>query len=122
MWKTRQKPATTISTPLFQDDRHFYGIEQDGSLCCFDAATGDQVWSTLEATSKRMGTAHLTPHGDRVFLLGSHCRGRVNQANEQATDKSETPHGSILGFIAPPAEDERQVSPSADGGFWFRMS
>jgi WD40 repeat protein len=68
-WATRMKPTTTISTPLFQDDHYFYAIEYDGSLCCLDATTGKQVWATREPTSKRLGTAHLTPNGDRVFLF-----------------------------------------------------
>jgi outer membrane protein assembly factor BamB len=69
LWETRSKPATTISTPLFQDDRSFYAVQNDGSLCCLDAASGDEVWATQEPTGKRLGTAHLTPNGDRVFLF-----------------------------------------------------
>lgn len=68
-WDTRQKPSTTISTPLFQDDAHFYAMENDGSLVCLDANTGKEVWNTAEATGGRYGTAHLTPNGDRVFLF-----------------------------------------------------
>src|SRR5262249_47244315 len=69
LWKTRQKPTTTISTPLFRDDRHFYSTLGDGSLACLDASTGKEVWTTQEPTSKRLGTAHLTPNGGRVFLF-----------------------------------------------------
>jgi WD40 repeat protein len=69
LWETRSKPTTTISTPLFQDDHHFYAMENDGSLCCLDATNGDEVWANQEPASKRMGTAHLTPNGDRVFLF-----------------------------------------------------
>lgn len=69
LWKTEARPTTTFSTPLFQDERHFYAIEGDGSLCCLEAATGDQVWATRQPTSEKFGTAHLTPNGDRVFLF-----------------------------------------------------
>src|SRR5262249_17471334 len=60
---------TTISTPLFQDDNHIYAVLIDGSLACLDAESGDQIWSTMEPTSKGRGNAHLTPNGDRVFLF-----------------------------------------------------
>ena len=69
LWKTRTRPTTTMSTPLFQDDGHFYATEGNGSLCCLDAATGDEVWATREPTSKNFGHAHLTPNGNRVFLF-----------------------------------------------------
>jgi WD40 repeat protein len=69
VWETRSKPTTTITTPLFQDDRHFYSIDSDGSLCCLDATSGEEVWATREPTSERFGHAHLTPNGDRVFLF-----------------------------------------------------
>jgi len=69
LWKTRTRPSTTLSTPLFQDDGYFYAIEGDGSLCCLDATSGKELWATREPTSGRFGTAHLTPSGDRVFLF-----------------------------------------------------
>src|SRR5262249_55888746 len=69
LWQTANKPTTTISTPLFQDDKYFYAVLIDGSLACLNAATGAQVWATAEPTSKGRGNAHLTPNGDRVFLF-----------------------------------------------------
>ncbi|MBI1916197.1 MAG: PQQ-binding-like beta-propeller repeat protein [Planctomycetes bacterium] len=66
LWKTRSRPSTTFSTPLFQDERYFYAMENNFSLCCLDATSGEEVWSTQEPTR---GTAHLTPNGDRVFLF-----------------------------------------------------
>ncbi len=69
LWKTRSKPTTFIATPLFQDDGHFYASMGDGHLACLDATTGDEVWITQEPTGRRLGTVHLTPHGDRVFLF-----------------------------------------------------
>jgi outer membrane protein assembly factor BamB len=69
LWQTSNKPTTTISTPLFRDENHFYAILIDGNLACLDATSGDQVWSTAEPTSKGRGNAHLTTNGDRVFLF-----------------------------------------------------
>jgi WD40 repeat protein len=69
LWETRAKPTTTISTPMFQDDGHFYAILGNGSLACVEAATGKEVWTTREPTSGSYGNAHLTPNGDRVFLF-----------------------------------------------------
>jgi outer membrane protein assembly factor BamB len=70
LWKTRSQPTTTISTPLFLDERHFYAIVSDGSLACLDATSGEELWSTHEPTgSTPLSNAHLTRHGDQVFLF-----------------------------------------------------
>ncbi len=69
LWKTRSRPTTMFSTPLFLDDRHFCGIDTDGSLYCADATSGAEVWRTSEPTGGKLGNAHLTPNGDRVFLF-----------------------------------------------------
>jgi outer membrane protein assembly factor BamB len=69
LWKTRTEPCTMISTPFFIDDAHFCGIDGVGNLFCADAATGDERWSTREAAGSKIGPAHLTPNGDRVFLF-----------------------------------------------------
>jgi outer membrane protein assembly factor BamB len=68
-WKTRSKPTTTISTPLFLDDTHVAVMNGDGSLGCVDALTGDELWNSREPTSTGFGNLHLTPNGDRVFLF-----------------------------------------------------
>src|SRR5262245_4781731 len=69
LWRTREQPSTMISTPFFIDDSHFCGVDGAGNLFCADAATGDERWSTREAAGGKIGTAHLTPNGDRVFLF-----------------------------------------------------
>jgi WD40 repeat protein len=69
VWETGTKPTTTISTPLFQDDDHFYAVLGNGSLACLEAATGNEVWSTREPTSGSFGNVHLTANGERVFLF-----------------------------------------------------
>jgi outer membrane protein assembly factor BamB len=68
LWKTRNQPTTTMSTPVFLDDGHFYAVADHGrSLCCIDAASGKEVWATEQPTSG--GHAHLTPNGERVFIF-----------------------------------------------------
>src|SRR5262249_10937154 len=69
LWKTRSDPSTVFSTPIFRDERHFYGIVNNGELCWLDAASGKVVWATREPTSERFGTAHLTAIGDRALIF-----------------------------------------------------
>lgn len=69
LWKTRANPTASIGTPVFRDDKVIYAIVGDGALCALDPATGDEIWRTREATSERMGTAHLIPNGDRTFIV-----------------------------------------------------
>ncbi len=60
---------STISTPLWLGD-HIYGIDSYGMLRCLRADTGDRVWADSTAVRKaRWSTAHLTPQGDRVWIL-----------------------------------------------------
>jgi outer membrane protein assembly factor BamB len=48
---------------------HIYGVCSYGQLRCLDAATGQRVWETFEATGQgRWWNAFLIPNGDRVFL------------------------------------------------------
>ncbi len=68
-WKTRSQPTANTNTPVFQDDKYIYTVVGDGALCCLDAATGDEIWRTREATSERFGMAHLVMQGDQCFLL-----------------------------------------------------
>lgn len=68
-WKTRSNPTANTNTPVFQDDKYIYTIVGDGALCCLDAATGDEVWRTRDATSERFGMAHLVIQGEQCFLL-----------------------------------------------------
>ena len=69
VWKTRSRPSTMTSTPVFLDERFIYAIDGGGTLCCLDAATGDEVWNSREYVHGANGTAHLTPNGDRMFLF-----------------------------------------------------
>lgn len=70
LWKTRSNPTTTISTPYFPNERHFYAVISGGSLACLDATSGDELWTTQEPTGTTpLASAHLTPNGDRVFLF-----------------------------------------------------
>ncbi len=79
LWKTRTRPTTQFSTPLWIDDDHFCAIDGGGGLCCLDANSGDEVWRTTEvAGGTALGHAHLTPNGDRVFLFNQ--RGQLISA------------------------------------------
>ena len=69
LWKTRAQPSTVFTTPIFQDDLHFYAILGDGSLGCLDATSGKELWSTREAGTATGGAGHLTPNGERVFIF-----------------------------------------------------
>ena len=70
LWKTRTRPTTTISTPLFQDDRHFYAIESDGSLVLPGCGHRRQrCGPRASRPAAARAHAHLTPNGDRVFLF-----------------------------------------------------
>lgn len=61
-----------MSTPILDGD-HLYGVCSYGHLRCLDAATGNRLWATLEATGEaRWSNAFLVRHQDRVFLLNEH--------------------------------------------------
>ena len=89
LWKTRTRPTTQFSTPLFLDDDYFCGIDSVGGLCCLDAKSGDEVWRTTDvAGSGGMGNAHLTPNGNRVFLFNQ--RGHLISARLTPTGYEES--------------------------------
>ena len=69
LWKTPREPTTMVSTPLFQDDEHFYHLDNRGNLCCVEAATGKEVWKSDLPAGRDGSNAHMTPNGDRVFLF-----------------------------------------------------
>jgi len=59
-----------MPTPWFDGDLIF-GIDSYGELRCLDAANGDRLWSTYEATggkSERWANAFLIRHDDRFFI------------------------------------------------------
>jgi outer membrane protein assembly factor BamB len=59
-----------ISTPVLQDG-HIYGICGRGELRCLKAATGEQLWESLEPLGGKralFATAFLVPNGDRCFI------------------------------------------------------
>lgn len=105
LWKTRQQPATMISTPFFLSDRHFCGIDGGGALFCADSATGDEVWSTRDMPGGKFGTVHLTPNGDRVFLFDQ--QGHLILA--KFTDKKYEEFGRCL--LVEPTAGYRPAGP-----------
>ncbi len=84
LWRGKSESETDtdglhaiMSTPIF-DGTHIYGVCSYGQLRCLDAATGERLWETFDATGKgRWWNAFLVPHepdgakqpaGHRVFL------------------------------------------------------
>jgi outer membrane protein assembly factor BamB len=64
-----------ISTPYFKGD-YIYGVCSYGELRGLQAATGDRLWQTFQATTgageERWSNAFLVPNGDRFFLFNEH--------------------------------------------------
>lgn len=57
-----------MCTPIF-NGTYIYGVCSYGQLRCLDAATGERIWETNEATgSDRWWNAFIVPQGDRVWL------------------------------------------------------
>jgi outer membrane protein assembly factor BamB len=57
-----------MPTPVFTST-HIFGICSYGQLRCLDAATGDRVWESLQATGRgRWWNAFIIPHEDRYFI------------------------------------------------------
>jgi len=89
LWKTRTRPTTQFSTPLFLDNEFFCGIDSVGGLCCLAVKSGDEVWRSTEvAGSSGRGHAHLTPNGNQVFLFNQ--RGQLISARLMPSGYEET--------------------------------
>jgi hypothetical protein len=65
-----------MCTPVFEQD-YVYGVCSYGQLRCLNAATGERVWESLEATgstgdtrrqSDRWKNAFIVKNGDRYFM------------------------------------------------------
>jgi outer membrane protein assembly factor BamB len=60
-----------MSSPIIKDG-HIYGICAFGELRCLKADTGEQLWSTFQATTGKkalFATAFLVQQADRFFLF-----------------------------------------------------
>jgi outer membrane protein assembly factor BamB len=64
-----RKSVNTFVSPVFQDEHHYYSAYYD-DLCCFEVATGKQVWK-VHGVSAGHGNAmfQMTPNGQSVFIL-----------------------------------------------------
>ena len=64
---------STLSTP-FLEDGYIYGVCSYGQLRCLNAATGDRIWETFNATTPdgkemRWANAFIVKNQDRFFLF-----------------------------------------------------
>ena len=58
-----------MCTPVFQGG-HIFGVCSYGEFRCLEAATGQRVWKTMEATGQgRWWNAFITRHEDRYFIF-----------------------------------------------------
>jgi len=64
-----RKTINTFVSPVFQDEHYYYSAYSD-DLCCFDIATGKQLWRA-HGVSAGHGNAmfQMTPNGRSVFIL-----------------------------------------------------
>ncbi len=74
VWKTSPKIGIgPVHSPALAVGDTLYGVDREGELTAFDAATGAKHWETYKATTdgRRAGsaTAFLTRNGDRFFLF-----------------------------------------------------
>lgn len=69
-WQTRFRAnSNTFVSPVFRDDRHYYAARRD-ELCCFEAATGKELWNAAGVSAGNgFAMFQMTPHDDQVFIL-----------------------------------------------------
>jgi outer membrane protein assembly factor BamB len=108
VWETKLKPNSLMGTPVFQGD-HFYVADNYGELQCLEASTGRRVWGTRQPTGESQWgeSVHLTPQGNRVFLLNDQGQLIVAQLSAQGYKES-----SRVALIEPTvgAKEERAVA------------
>ncbi|HEV7401297.1 MAG TPA: PQQ-binding-like beta-propeller repeat protein [Chthoniobacteraceae bacterium] len=64
-----RKTVNTFVSPVFQDEHFYYSAYRD-DLCCFEVASGKQVWKTPAVTAGHSNALfQMTPHGESVFIL-----------------------------------------------------
>jgi outer membrane protein assembly factor BamB len=77
VWKqTEPKKGihSVFSSPQLQDG-YIYGITNGGFIRCLNAATGEQLWSSLQAHGPRPSASaecFLIKNGDRYFVVNEH--------------------------------------------------
>ncbi|MDZ4286812.1 MAG: PQQ-binding-like beta-propeller repeat protein, partial [Prosthecobacter sp.] len=85
---------SNTSTPLLRGGQVF-SAKTAGPLVCLDAATGKELWSNKDVTSKGSGAAiHLTANGDTVLLYND--QGEVIRARLSAKGYEEISRAKIL--------------------------
>ncbi len=83
-----------MPTP-WMDEKNIYGICSYGQLRCLDAASGERVWETLDATgSGRWWNAFIIPHEDRFFIHNE--QGDLIIANLSADGYEELSRAKLI--------------------------
>ena len=75
---TKKGALHVLMAPPMVTDTHVFGVSNGGELRCLDAATGDVLWETYDATTgdefANWSTAFLVPNRtpDKTFLFNEH--------------------------------------------------
>lgn len=81
-----------LCSPAFKDG-HVYGVCNFGELRCLKADTGERVWETYDATTKKkefLGSAFLVQHEDRFIIcndLGDLILARLSGKGYEEIDR-----------------------------------
>jgi len=69
-WRTRSQPSTMMATPYFVGPDHFVSIDGQRGLGFYSAVDAKRLWTDRKAIGDaRLGYAHATPNGDRLFIF-----------------------------------------------------
>lgn len=76
-----------ISTPYLAGD-YVYGVDSYGELRCLDAATGERIWESLEATPKeRWSTIHMVRNGERIWMFNERGELIISRLSPQGFEE-----------------------------------
>lgn len=84
-----------MCSPVMKDG-HIYGVCSYGQLRCLDAATGQRLWESLEATQEnaRWATAHIVRNQDLYFIYND--RGELIIADLQPAGYKELSRTKLI--------------------------
>ena len=89
-----RKVLSDTSTGLLRGELLF-SVRTGGPFVCFDAATGQQLWTTNGVTDQKSGASvHIVAHGDSVLLFNE--RGELVRARLSATGYHEISRVKVI--------------------------